>query len=95
MVVFMYLSMGTVQGIQSDILQACFKQTFPLVTLYTNLGEKAIADGINQTEVIQYTTTRLFLRRGGGLSCDRRFEYGEYGSLLDPHSVHLLEPDPF
>merc|ERR1719495_1392542 len=31
--------------------QACFKQTFPLVTLYTNLGEDAIVHGINQTEV--------------------------------------------
>lgn len=31
--------------------QACFKQTFPLVTLYTNLGEESIIHGINQTEV--------------------------------------------
>jgi len=31
--------------------QACFKQTFPVVTLYTNLGEDAIVHGINQTEV--------------------------------------------
>ena len=26
----------------------CFKQTFPLVTLYANLGDDAIAHGINQ-----------------------------------------------
>jgi len=31
--------------------QACFKQTFPVVTLYTNLNEDAIVHGINQTEV--------------------------------------------
>ncbi len=41
-------------------IQACFKQTFPLVTLYTNLGEEAIVHGINQTEVIQYSA-RLVL----------------------------------
>jgi hypothetical protein len=33
------------------MMQACFKQTFPLVTLYTNLGEDSIIHGINQTEV--------------------------------------------
>ena len=31
--------------------QACFKQSFPVVTLYTNLGEEAIAHGLNETEV--------------------------------------------
>lgn len=31
--------------------QACFKQTFPVVTLYTNLGDEAIVHAINQTEV--------------------------------------------
>ncbi len=35
----------------------CFKQTFPLVTLYANLGEDAIAHGINQTEVTHVITT--------------------------------------
>ena len=29
----------------------CFKQTFPLVTLYANLGDDAIAHGVNETEV--------------------------------------------
>ena len=28
--------------------QACFKQNFPLVTLYTNLGDDAVVHGINQ-----------------------------------------------
>jgi len=37
--------------------QACFKQTFPLVTLYTNLGQEAIIHGINQTEVEILITT--------------------------------------
>jgi long-chain acyl-CoA synthetase len=27
---------------------ACFKQAFPLVTLYTNLGDDAVVHGINQ-----------------------------------------------
>ena len=31
--------------------QACFKQTFPIATLYTNLGEEAVVHGLNQTEV--------------------------------------------
>lgn len=31
--------------------QACFKQSFPVVTLYTNLGDEAIIHAINQTEV--------------------------------------------
>ena len=29
----------------------CFKQTFPLVTLYANLGDDAIVHGVNETEV--------------------------------------------
>ena len=37
--------------------QACFKQTFPVVTLYTNLGEEAIVHAINQTEVKIVITT--------------------------------------
>ena len=37
--------------------QACFKQTFPVVTLYTNLGEEAIAHAINLTEVEIVLTT--------------------------------------
>ena len=31
--------------------QGCFKQSFPIVTLYTNLGDEAIIHAINQTEV--------------------------------------------
>ena len=31
--------------------QACFKQSFPIVTLYTNLGEEAVTHGINEAEV--------------------------------------------
>ena len=31
--------------------QAAFKQCFPLCTIYTNLGEEAVAYGLNQTEV--------------------------------------------
>merc|ERR1719334_755764 len=31
--------------------QACFKQNFPVVTLYTNLGEEAVVHGLNETEV--------------------------------------------
>ncbi len=39
----------------------CFKQTFPLVTLYANLGTDAIAHGINQTEVTHVITTHELL----------------------------------
>jgi len=31
--------------------QGCFKQSFPVVTVYTNLGDEAIIHAINQTEV--------------------------------------------
>ena len=31
--------------------QACFKQAFPIATLYTNLGEEAVVHGLNQTQV--------------------------------------------
>lgn len=35
----------------------CFKQTFPLVTLYANLGDDAIVHGVNETEVTHVITT--------------------------------------
>lgn len=41
--------------------QACFKQTFPLVTLYTNLGEEAVVHGINQTQVTHVITSHDLL----------------------------------
>eukprot|EP00092_Neocalanus_flemingeri_P033660 GFUD01036591.1.p1 GENE.GFUD01036591.1~~GFUD01036591.1.p1 ORF type:complete len:712 (-),score=115.95 GFUD01036591.1:595-2730(-) len=41
--------------------QACFKQTFPVVTLYTNLGDEAIVHAINQTEVEIVITTHDLL----------------------------------
>eukprot|EP00092_Neocalanus_flemingeri_P017052 GFUD01018440.1.p1 GENE.GFUD01018440.1~~GFUD01018440.1.p1 ORF type:complete len:721 (+),score=167.25 GFUD01018440.1:139-2301(+) len=41
--------------------QACFKQSFPIVTLYTNLGEDAIAHGLNETEVDTVITTHELL----------------------------------
>jgi len=41
--------------------QACFKQTFPVVTLYTNLGDDAIIHAINQTEVEIVITTHDLL----------------------------------
>ena len=34
--------------------QAAFKQCFPLCTIYTNLGEEAVAYGLNQTEVSNF-----------------------------------------
>jgi long-chain acyl-CoA synthetase len=36
---------------------ACFKQTFPLVTLYANLGDDAIVHGVNETEVTHLITS--------------------------------------
>ena len=39
----------------------CFKQNFPLVTLYANLGDEAIAFGVNQTEVTHVITTHDLL----------------------------------
>jgi len=39
----------------------CFKQNFPLVTLYANLGDDAIAYGVNQTEVTHVITTHDLL----------------------------------
>ena len=39
----------------------CFKQNFPLVTLYANLGEEAITFGVVQTEVTHVITTHELL----------------------------------
>jgi len=39
----------------------CFKQNFPLVTLYANLGEDAITFGVCQTEVTHVITTHELL----------------------------------
>ena len=41
--------------------QACFKQGYPIVTLYTNLGDEAIVHGINETEVTHIVTTHELL----------------------------------
>jgi len=39
----------------------CFKQSFPLVTLYANLGAEAVAHGVNETEVTHVITTHDLL----------------------------------
>jgi len=41
--------------------QACFRHSFPVVTLYTNLGEEAVEHGINQTEVETVITSHELL----------------------------------
>ena len=41
--------------------QACFKQSFPVVTLYTNLGEDATIHGINEAEVETVITSHELL----------------------------------
>lgn len=41
--------------------QASFRHSFPVVTLYTNLGDEAIAHGINQTEVETVITSHELL----------------------------------
>ena len=41
--------------------QGCFKQGFPLVTLYTNLGEEAVVHGVNQTECTHVVTSHELL----------------------------------
>ena len=41
--------------------QACFLQGFPLVTLYTNLGEEAVVHGVNQTECTHVVTSHELL----------------------------------
>jgi long-chain acyl-CoA synthetase len=40
---------------------ACFKQGFPIVTLYTNLGEEAVIHGVNETEVTHIITSHELL----------------------------------
>ncbi|XP_067949293.1 long-chain-fatty-acid--CoA ligase 4-like [Watersipora subatra] len=37
--------------------QACFRQNFPVITLYATLGDEAIIYGINQTEVTHIVTS--------------------------------------
>ena len=41
--------------------QACFKQSFPLVTLYTNLGDDAVVHGINEAQVETVITSHELL----------------------------------
>merc|ERR1719470_69876 len=41
--------------------QACFKQSFPVVTLYTNLGVEAIVHGLNETKVETVITSHELL----------------------------------
>ena len=41
--------------------QACFRQGFPLVTLYTNLGEEAVVHGVNQTQCTHVVTSHELL----------------------------------
>ena len=58
--------------------QAAFKQCFPLCTIYTNLGEEAVAYGLNQTEVRNFCQ---ILRENA------------FGTFLTPflgHSCHHL-----
>ena len=40
----------------------CFKQTFPLVTLYANLGDDAIVHGVNETEVSFFFCENYFYK---------------------------------
>ena len=54
------------------IAQGCFKQGFPVVTLYTNLGEEAVRHGLGETGVTTVITSHELLPRfkkilaGGG-----------------------------
>jgi len=41
--------------------QACFRQSFPIVTLYTNLGDDAVRHGISETEVSTIITSHELL----------------------------------
>ena len=41
--------------------QACFKQSFHVVTLYTNLGEDAVIHGINETQAETVITSHELL----------------------------------
>jgi long-chain acyl-CoA synthetase len=41
--------------------QACFKQSFPVVTLYTNLGVEAVVHGLNETKVDTVITSHELL----------------------------------
>ncbi|XP_033109168.1 long-chain-fatty-acid--CoA ligase 4-like [Anneissia japonica] len=51
-------------------LNACFKFNFPVVTLYATLGEKAIAYGINQTEVTHVITNASLLPKLAAIKKD-------------------------
>lgn len=45
----------------TDQSQACFKQSLPVVTLYTNLGEDAVKHGLKETEVETVITSSELL----------------------------------
>ncbi|XP_037537600.1 long-chain-fatty-acid--CoA ligase 3b [Nematolebias whitei] len=51
--------------------QACFMYNFPLVTMYATLGPKAIAHGLNETEVTHIITSKDLLQgRLKAVLCD-------------------------
>ncbi|XP_028967670.1 long-chain-fatty-acid--CoA ligase 4 [Galendromus occidentalis] len=41
--------------------QACFRNNFPLVTLYSNLGDDGLIHGLNETEITHLVTTSELL----------------------------------
>ena len=47
----------------------CFKQNFPIVTLYANLGEDAIIFGLHQTEVTHIITSHTLLPKLKNILC--------------------------
>ena len=65
------------------VAQGCFKQAFPLVTLYTNLGEEAVRHGLCETEVVQSKADSL----------GRCIPGGDGGHLLRALAQVLLHPE--
>mgnify|MGYP001799874956 FL=1 len=41
--------------------QACFRENFPLATLYATLGDEAILHAVNQSEVFNSSVIQLLL----------------------------------
>jgi len=81
--------------------QACFKHAFPLVTLYTNLGEDAVVHGVNQVvnkiiNIKKYAiafSKKNWMKKGFGDSLalsklQVHIIYNKNGSYLDEKKLH-------
>ena len=65
-------------------VQACFRQNFPVVTIYASLGEEALVHSLNEVSV--NFLTKLYVHVRHWFSCLVRF-YFSISLELSPHGL--------